>query len=158
MSADHSDFPNPVKTAIPLPWTTGGPNDHSKPQQTASNLLKVPVVDPVYYLKHKVITMKQLEAIKKRLPPGIDVRISSKNILTFRVHFRKKGYPDQIKTFPDEKLAKQWLAEQKRNVLLGIHFPQVQASEHTLAEAIDRYLVEELPRKPANAKNVKRHL
>ncbi len=41
--------------------------------------------------------MKQLETIKKR-PPVIDVRICSKNILTFRVRFRKKGYPDQIKS------------------------------------------------------------
>lgn len=46
----------------------------------------------------------------------------------------KKGYRDQIKTFPDEKLAKQWLAEQERNALLGIHFPKVRASEHTLSD------------------------
>lgn len=81
-----------------------------------------------------------------------------KKALSFRVRFRKKGYPDQIKTFPDEKLARQWLAEQERNALLGIHFPHVRASDHTLAEAIDRYIAEELPRKPANARNVKRHL
>ncbi len=156
--ADHSDLPDLVKTAIPLPWTTGGPNDHSKPQQTALTSSPVSVVDPVYYLKQRVINMKQLEAIKKRLPRGIDVRISLKNILTFRVRFRRKGYPDQIKTFPDEKLAKQWLAEQERNALLGIHFPHVRSSEHTLSEAIDRYIAEELPRKPRNARNVKQHL
>lgn len=86
------------------------------------------------------------------------MRISSKNILTFRVRYRRKGYPDQIKTFPDEKLAKQWLAEQERNALLGIHFPHVRSSEHTLSEAIDRYITEELPRKPRNARNVQRHL
>lgn len=102
--------------------------------------------------------MKQLEAIKKRLPPGIDLRISSKNVITFRVRFRRKGYPDQIQTFRDEKLAKQWLAEQERNALLGIHFPHVQSSNHTLEEAIDRYITEELPRKPRNARNVQRHL
>lgn len=28
----------------------------------------------------------------------------------------------EAKTFPDEKLAKQWLAEQERNALLRIHF------------------------------------
>ncbi len=156
--ADHNDLPDLVKTANPLPWTTGGPNDHLKPPQTASNLLTVSVVDPVYYLKQRVITMKQLEAIKKRLPRGIDVRINSKKVLSFRVRFRKKGYPDQTKTFPEEKFAKQWLAEQERNALMGIHFPQVRASEHTLAEAIDRYFTEELPRKPRNAKNVRQHL
>lgn len=158
LEPDCCDLPDLVKTAIPLPWTTGGPNDHSKPQQTASTSSSVSVADPVYYLKHRVIDMKQLEIIKKRLPRGIDVRISSKDILTFRVRIRKKGYPDQIKTFPEEKLAKQWLAEQERNALMGIHFPHVRSSEHTLSEAIDRYIAEELPRKPRNARNVQQHL
>jgi len=108
---DCCDLPDLVKTATPLPWTTGGPNDHSKPQQTASISPTVSVADPTYYYKNRVIDMKQLEVIKKRLSRGIDVRINSKNILSFRVRFRKKGYPDQIKTFPNEKLAKQWLAE-----------------------------------------------
>ncbi len=135
-----------------------GPNDHGKPKEAASISSKVSVADPIYYHKDRVIDMKQLEAIKKRLPPRIDIRISSKNILTFRVRFRKKGYPDQVQTFPDEKLAKRWLAEQERNALLGIHFSQVRASEHTLSEAIDRYIAEELPRKPRNAQNVEHHL
>ncbi len=74
--------------------------------------------------------MKQFEVIRQRLPRGIDVRISSKNVLSFRVRFRKKGYPEQIKTFPEEKLAKQWLAEQERNALLGIHFPHIRSCEH----------------------------
>jgi hypothetical protein len=148
---DCCDLPDLVKTANPLPWTTDGPNDHSKPQQTASISSTVSVADPTYYYKNRVINMKQLEAIKKRLPRGIDVRINSKKVLSYRVRFRKKGYPDQIKTFPDEKLAKQWLAEQERNALLGIHFPQIKSSEHTLFEAIDRYIIEELAKKPANA-------
>lgn len=155
---DCCDLPDLVKTATPLPWTTGGPNDHSKPQQTASISSTVSVADQTYQYKNKVIDMKQLEVIKQRLPRGIDVRISSKNVLSFRVRFRKKGYPEQIKTFPEEKLAKQWLAEQERNALLGIHFPHVRSSEHTLSEAIDRYIAEELPRKPRNARNVRQHL
>ena len=147
-----------AKKVIPLPWTTGGPNDHSKPQEATSISPEVSVADPIYHYKDRVIDMKQFETIKKNLPRGIDVRISSKKVLSFRVRFRKKGYPDQIKTFPDEKLARHWLAEQERNALLGIHFPQVRASDHTLAEAIDRYIAEELPRKPANARNIKQHL
>ncbi len=143
---------------IPLPWTTGGPNDHSNPQQMAASSLSVSVSDPIFYFKNRIIDMKQLETIKKRLPPGIDIRINSKNTLTFRARFRRKGYPDQIQTFPDPKLAKQWLDEQQRNALLGIHLPHIQSSKHTLSEAIDRYLLEELPRKPKNARNVKQHL
>ena len=102
--------------------------------------------------------MKSLEKIKSKLPKGIDVRISSKNIITFRARFRKKGYPSYSETFPDLKLAKAWLDEQNRNAFMGIHLPHVQASEHTVSEAINRYIVEELPRKPKNARNVLNHL
>lgn len=147
-----------AKKVIPLPWITGGPNDHSKPQEATSILSPVSVADPIYHYKDRVIDMKQLEAIKKRLPPGIDVRINSKKVLTFRVRFRKKGYPDQIRTFPDEDPAKKWLAKQQHDAFTRIHFPQVRASGHTLSEAIDRYLKEELPRKPQYARNIERHL
>jgi len=57
-----------AKKVIPLPWTTGGPNDHSKPQEPTSISSEVSVVDPTYYYKDRVIDMKQLEAIKKNLP------------------------------------------------------------------------------------------
>lgn len=79
-----------AKKVIPLPWTTGGPNDHGKPQKPTSIFSEVSVVDPTYYYKERVIDMKQLDRIKNRLPPGINVRISSKNMLSFRDRFRKK--------------------------------------------------------------------
>ena len=148
-----------AKKVIPLPWTTGGPNDHSKPQEPTSISPEVSVADPIYLYKDRVINMKQLEKIKNRLPPGINVRISSKNVLSFRVRFRKNGYPDQIKTFPDEEEAKIWLAKQQHDAFMGIHFPEAKVSQQsTLAEAIDRYIAEELPRKPKNARNVQQHL
>ncbi len=50
--------------------------------------------------------MKQLEALKKRLPKGIDVRISSNNVVTFRARFRNRGHPEESKNFSDLKLAK----------------------------------------------------
>lgn len=65
---DCCDLPDLVKTAKPLPWTTGGPNDHSKPQQTASISPTDSVADPVYIYKNRVIDMKQFEVIKQRLP------------------------------------------------------------------------------------------
>lgn len=118
--------------------------------------------DPTYIIKgkvvDKVIDMKQLEALKKRLPKGIDVRVNSGNILTFRARFRRRGYPEETKTFSDPKLAKKWLAEQQRNADIGIHLPHLKASKRTLAEAVDRYLETVLPRKPANKANTTRHL
>jgi integrase len=114
--------------------------------------------DPIYTIKSRVIDMKQLEALKKKLPKGIDLRISSSNVVTFRVRFRKRGYPEESKTFSDLKLAKKWLIEQQRNADMGIYLPHLKASKRTLAEAIDRYLESVLPKKSANATNTIRHL
>ncbi|HAB98484.1 MAG TPA: hypothetical protein DCE71_01520, partial [Parachlamydiales bacterium] len=91
--------------------------------------------------------MKQLEALKKRLPPGIDIRINSKNVITFRARFRRTGHPDLMKTFADAKAAKGWLNEQQRNLDLGIYLPNALASKKTFAEAVTRYYKEELPKK-----------
>ena len=114
--------------------------------------------DPIYTIKSRVVDMKQLEALKKNLPKGIDLRISSNNVITFRARFRKRGHPEITQTFPDLKLAKHWLIEQNRNAMMGIHLPHLKASKRTLAEAVDRYIEVVLPRKPGNATNTIRHL
>ena len=88
--------------------------------------------------------MKQLEAIKKRLPKRVDIRINSKNILTFRARFSRKGYPDLTKTFPELKLAQAWFDEQNRNALMGIHLPHIKTRCNQLSDVINRYIEEEL--------------
>ncbi len=102
--------------------------------------------------------MKQLEALKKRLPPGIDIRISSKNAITFRARFRRTGLPDLIKTFADAKTAQKWLNEQQRNLDLGVYLPNALAAKKTFADAIARYYKEELPKKGNDARNRQHHL
>ena len=37
--------------------------------------------DPIYTIKSRVIDMKQVEALKKKLPKGIDLRVSSSNVV-----------------------------------------------------------------------------
>lgn len=88
-----------AKKVIPLPWTTGGPNDHSKPQEPTSISSEVSVVDPTYYYKDRVIDMKQLEAIKKRLPPGIDLRSAQKMSSPFVFVFERKVIQIKSKLF-----------------------------------------------------------
>ena len=102
--------------------------------------------------------MKQLEALKKRLPPGIDVRITSNNTIKFRACFRRTGHPDLIQTFVDAQAAKKWLNEQQRNLDLGIYLPNALASKRSFAEAVARYCKEELPKKGKDARNRKHHL
>lgn len=98
--------------------------------------------------------MTELEALKKRLPPGIDIRITSKNVIKFRARFRKLGHPEIVKTFPDLKLAKQWLVEQERNALLGDFLPPIiVGKKNTFSDAVARYKKEELPKKGDDAWN-----
>lgn len=102
--------------------------------------------------------MKDLEKIKKGLPPGIDIRPTAKNQVRFRARFRKGGQ-EVVKTFPDLKLAKQWLAEKERSALLGEFLPQaVKAQKRTFSDALARYRREELPKKGNDARNREYHL
>lgn len=147
--------PDPSFSAKPLPWTNPGPNEHSNLQQpTASSS----VADLTFNLKGRVIDMKQLEALKKRLPPGIDIRITSNNTIKFRARFRRTGNPDLIQTFTDLQAAKKWLNEQQRNLDLGIYLPNALAAKKTFSEAIARYYKEELPKKGNDARNRQHHL
>ncbi len=79
------------QSAKPLPWTKGGPNEDSKQQQPTASLVNSSVADPIFTIKNRVVTMKDLEALKKSLPPGIDIRITSKNVVKFRAQIQKKG-------------------------------------------------------------------
>src|ERR1700733_5665276 len=107
------------QSAKPLPWTNGGQNEDSNQQQPTASLINSSVADPIFTIKNRVVTMKDLEALKKRLPPGIDIRITSKNVIKFRARFRRKGHKDVFTTKSDLKLAKQWLAEQERSAFFG---------------------------------------
>ncbi len=118
------------QSAKPLPWTNGGPNEDSKPLEPTASHVNSSVADPIFTIKNRVVTMKDLEALKKRLPSGVDIRITSKNVVKFRARFRRKGHKEVFKTTSDLKSAKQWLAEQERNALLGIHLPLKQQSAH----------------------------
>lgn len=101
--------------------------------------------------------MKELEKLKKRLPPGIDLRITSKNVVKFRARFRRLGYRDVTKTFPDYKLAIRWLADQETNAL-NDDFQPARGKKYTFSEALKRYKNEELPKKGNDARNRDHHL
>lgn len=147
------------QSAKPLPWTKGGPNEDSKPLEPTASHVNSSVADPIFTIKNRVVTMKDLEAFKKRLPPCIDIRITSKNVVKFRARFRKKGYPEVFKTTSDLKSAKQWLAEQERSVLIGeLHPTAMIGNKHTFSDAVNRYKEEELPKKGNDAKNRLFHL
>ena len=47
-------------TVKPLPWTKGGPNEDNMQQQPTSNLINSSVADPIFTIKNRVVTMKEL--------------------------------------------------------------------------------------------------
>ncbi len=147
------------QSAKPLPWTKGGPNEDSKPLEPTASLVNSSVADPIFYLKNRVIAMKDLEALKKSLPAGIDIRITRKKVVKFRARFRRKGYPEVFKTTSDLISAKRWLAEQERSVFIGeLHPTAMIGNKHTFSDAVNRYKEEELPKKGNDAKNRLYHL
>lgn len=138
--------------------TNLGPNEEDTSRHSIVNKDNLSATDLLLKIKDRVVDVKELEAVKKKLPKGVTIRITGDGIIRFRARFRKKGYPQQIQTFPELKLAKHWLDEQNRNALLNIHMPGLAAKKTLLSEAIDLYIQTILPHKPKNAINTRRHL
>lgn len=66
---------------------------------------------------------------------------------SYRARVRVRGRPEQSKTFKKLVHAKMWAAQAENDIIEGIYFPKLKAERRTLAELIDRYLQEILPRK-----------
>lgn len=47
-------------SAKPLPWTKGGPNEDSNQQQPTAGIINSSVADPIFTIKNRVVTMKDL--------------------------------------------------------------------------------------------------
>jgi integrase len=65
----------------------------------------------------------------------------------FHVQVRQHGFPARTASFPTRRQAERWAKTIEAEMIEGRHFRHVEARRRTLAEAIDRYLIEELPKK-----------
>lgn len=65
----------------------------------------------------------------------------------FHVQVRMAGFPARTASFPTRRQAERWSKTIEAEMIEGKHFRSVEARRRTLAEAIDRYSEEELPRK-----------
>ena len=68
----------------------------------------------------------------------------------FQAQIRMAGYPSRTGTFPTRRMAERWAKTVEAEMIEGKHFKSVEARRRTLAEAIDRYSDEELPKKRAD--------
>ncbi|MDD2768823.1 MAG: site-specific integrase [Methylococcus sp.] len=79
---------------------------------------------------------------------NIEKRESADGKLSYRVKIRLKGYPTQTATFERLTDARKWIASTESAIREGRHFKTAEAKRHTLAEAIDRYTRDVLPKRP----------
>ena len=64
-----------------------------------------------------------------------------------RVRVRLKGFPVETATFNRLTDAKRWASKIETDIREGRHFKTTEAKRHTLAELIERYLLNTLPKK-----------
>jgi integrase len=72
-------------------------------------------------------------------------QVSGKSVAVYHVQVRKAGYPTRTATFPTKRLAERWAVTIEAEMIEGRHFKDAAARRHTVADAIDRYIREELP-------------
>lgn len=66
----------------------------------------------------------------------------------YKVQVRVKGHPSQTATFERKTDAKRWGQQTESAIREGHHFPTVEAKRHTVAELLDRFVRDELPKMP----------
>lgn len=77
---------------------------------------------------------------------AIEKRTAKDGTVTYRVKVRLRGQPVQSASFSSLTKAKQWGTQTEAAIREGRYFQTVEAKRHTLAEAIERYARENLPK------------
>lgn len=88
----------------------------------------------------------------------ITERKTGKGKIVYDASIRRRGSPTAYKSFKRRTDARCWLQDIESSMRAGAYLPQAEAQRHKLAEAIDRYITEELPKKPRSYRNQKREL
>jgi integrase len=81
-----------------------------------------------------------------------DKHTASDGKITFRVRIRIKGFPLQTASFDRLTDARRWAQQIEAAIREGRYFKTREAQRHTLAELIDRYVADALPRKKGASK------
>jgi hypothetical protein len=85
-------------------------------------------------------------------------RKSGKGKAVYHACVRRSGFPKTYRAFSRLTDAKAWIQDMESNIRSGRYLPQAEAQRHKLSEAIDRYIEEELPKKPKAFHDQKREL
>jgi integrase len=77
----------------------------------------------------------------------IEKRTAADGAITYRAKVRLRGHPVQTGTFERLTDAKKWTTATESAIREGRHFKTTEAKRHTLADVIDRYIVDVIPTK-----------
>jgi integrase len=80
----------------------------------------------------------------------IEKRTDAQGSTTYRVKVRIKGAPAQSATFTRKTDAAKWAKSTEAAINEGRYLPKVEARKHTVADLLDRYAADVLPRKKAS--------
>src|SRR5215510_8047796 len=75
----------------------------------------------------------------------INTHTAKDGTVTYRVRIQRRGHKAQTATFATLKEAKKWATMIEGDIIAGRHFPS--KSKRTLAELLDTYATEVMPRK-----------
>ena len=76
---------------------------------------------------------------------NIETRKDKNGKVSYRVKIRLKGHPIESATFNRKTDAKQWAQQTESAIREGRYFKTSEARKHTLADLIDKYVVERMP-------------
>jgi integrase len=88
----------------------------------------------------------------------ITERRTGKGKIVFDAAVRRRGCKKTYRSFTRLTDAKDWIQEMEYKIRAGVITPPSDADQHTLSDAIERFLIEELPKKPKIFKDQKRHI
>jgi hypothetical protein len=87
---------------------------------------------------------------------SIDTYTTKTGQTMYRTRVQRKGHRVQTATFATLREAKKWGAIIEGEILAGKRFPT--KSKHTLAELLDRYSLDIMPRKTAETQRSQKYL
>lgn len=89
---------------------------------------------------------------------SIKIRTTKDGKKAYDVDIRRRGFPRVFQTFESLTKAKLWLQDTEASMRAGRFLNQQEAKKHTLSEAIDHYIEDELPKKPKSYEEQKYQL
>jgi integrase len=87
--------------------------------------------------------------VSARVMPTIRERFAADRTKAFHVQVRMSGFPSRTASFPTRRAAERWAKTIEAEMIEGRHFRTAESRRRTVAQAIERYLLEELPKKRA---------